>query len=175
MLFKNPGRPRQQERNDDGSTWIRKHYAVTEDLSEVLNLPAPISLVGMAKKSEGKAFQFALGGNCSGWVTIPLEFVEDVEVLRSVTCKDHSRPLVSLKLKSPRTPEGKLFLVMLEGMQAASATRHSPFAMPRSAVGGHRSSAYGPMAVEPGSSPCYRHPQWTVRPATPACLQPELP
>jgi hypothetical protein len=143
----------------------------------VLNLPAPISLVGMAKKSEGKgkAFQFALGGNCSGWVTSSLEFVEDVEVLRSVTFKGHSHPLVSLKLKSPRTPEGKLFLVMLEGMQAASATRHSPFAMPRSAVGGRRSSAYGPMAVESGSSPCYRHPQWAVRPATPACLQPELP
>jgi hypothetical protein len=71
---------------------------------------------GQEVRRQRQGFQFALGGKCSGWVTIPLEFVEDVEVLRSVTCKDHSHPLVSLKLKSPRTPEGKLFLAMLEGM-----------------------------------------------------------
>ena len=117
-----------------------------------LNLPAPLALVGMVKKSEGKgkAFQFALGGNCSGWVTIPLELVEDVEVLRTVTCKDHSHPLVNLKLKAPRTPEGKLFAAMLEGMQSATPPRHPHLATPRSAVGGRRSSAYGPMAIESG-------------------------
>jgi hypothetical protein len=108
--------------------------------------------VGMAKMSEGKGrtFQFAPGLHCSGWVAIPLELVEEVEVLRKVTCKDHSHPLVSLRLKAPRTPEGKVFFALLEGMHSAAVARPSPVAMPRPALGGPRSSAYGPMAIESG-------------------------
>jgi hypothetical protein len=81
----------------------------------------PVRLTGMVKKSGGKerAIEFAPGGNCSGWITIPLEFIEEVEVLRIVRCKDHSHPLVRLNLKAPKTPEGKVLLSLLEGMQAA--------------------------------------------------------
>jgi hypothetical protein len=86
-----------------------------------LGTAVPVRLTGMVKKHEGKekAIQFALGANCSGWITIPLEFIEDVEVLRIVRCKDHSHPLVKLNLKTAKTPEGKTFLSLLEGMQAA--------------------------------------------------------
>jgi hypothetical protein len=86
-----------------------------------LGAAVPVRLTGMVKKSEGKerAIEFAPGGNCSGWITIPLEFIEEVEVLRMVRCKDHSHPLVKLSLKAPKTPEGKILLSLLEGMQAA--------------------------------------------------------
>ena len=79
-----------------------------------------ITLVGMVKKSHGKekTIQFAAGGSCSNWVTIPLDLIDDVEVLKTVPCKDHAHPLVRLSLKTPRTPEAKIFSAILEGMQS---------------------------------------------------------
>lgn len=84
-----------------------------------------ITLTGMVKKSDGKkkdgkekSIQFAAGRSCSNWVTIPLELIEDVEVLKSVPCKDHSHPFVRLTLKTPRTPEAKIFSAILEGVQS---------------------------------------------------------
>ena len=74
----------------------------------------PIALIGMVKKSEGKekTIQFAPGGNCSNWVTIPLEFIDDVEIIKTVPCKDHTHPLVRLNLKTPKTHRSEdLFLV----------------------------------------------------------------
>ena len=80
----------------------------------------PITLIGMVKKSEGKekTIQFAPGGNCSNWVTIPLDLIEDVEIIRTVPCKDHSHPLVRLNLKTPKTPEAKIYSSILQGMQS---------------------------------------------------------
>jgi hypothetical protein len=80
----------------------------------------PITLIGMVKKSEGKekTIQFALGGNCSNWATIPLELIEDVEIIKTVTCKDHTHPLVRLNLKTPKNPEAKIFSSILLGMQS---------------------------------------------------------
>ena len=59
-----------------------------------LGTAVPVRLTGMVKKHEGKekAVQFAPGANCSVWVTIPLEFIEDVEVLRIVRCKRSFAP-----------------------------------------------------------------------------------
>ena len=82
---------------------------------------ASVTLIGMVKKSEAKekAIEFAPGGNCSSWVTIPLEFIEDVEILKFVPCKDHTHPLVRLNLKTPKAPEAKIFSSILEGMQSS--------------------------------------------------------
>jgi hypothetical protein len=87
-----------------------------------VDAPAPLTLVGMVKKSAGKeaSFQFAPGGNCTNWVTIPLELIEGVEVIRTITCKDHSHPLITLSLKSPKTPEGKVFFAILQGMKSST-------------------------------------------------------
>ena len=81
----------------------------------------PITIIGMVKKSEGKekVIQFAPGGNCSNWVTIPLELIDDAEILKTVPCKDHTHPLVRLNLKTPTTPEAKIFSSILEGMQSS--------------------------------------------------------
>jgi hypothetical protein len=92
-----------------------------------LDSPLPFSLVGLVKKSEGKekTIEFAPGGNCSHWVTIPLEYIEDVEVIRTISCKDHSHPLAKLNMKTPKTPEGKLFFAILAGMKSAPETEYS--------------------------------------------------
>ena len=84
----------------------------------------------MVKKSEGKekTIQFAPGGNCSNWLTIPLEFIEDVEIIKTVPCKDHTHPLVRLNLKTPKTPEAKVFSSILQGMQSSLEGMQSMFA-----------------------------------------------
>jgi hypothetical protein len=92
----------------------------------------PITLVGMVKKSEGKerTIQFAPGGNCSNWVTIPVDLIEDVEILKTVPCKDHAHPLVQLNLKTQNTPEAKifaaLFSALLQGMPSSRGMQPMP-------------------------------------------------
>lgn len=75
-----------------------------------------ISIIGMVKKSEGeqKTIEFAHGGNCSNWVTIPLELIEDVEIMETISCKDHTHPLVKLNLITPKTLEGQALIKLLE-------------------------------------------------------------
>jgi hypothetical protein len=87
---------------------------------DTLLTAVPVSVVGMVKKSEGKekTIQFAPQGNCGNWVTIPLELIEDAEILGTVPCKDHAHPLVRLDLKTPTTPEGKIFAALLKATQS---------------------------------------------------------
>ena len=101
-----------------------------------LDTTIPFSIIGMVKKSEGKekTIEFAPGGNCSNWVTIPLEFIEDVEMMKTIACKDHSHPLVKLNMKTPKTPEGKIFFALLQGMKHTSEGKqhyhNTPTAIP---------------------------------------------
>jgi hypothetical protein len=78
----------------------------------------PFSIVGMVKKSDGneKTIKLAPGGHCSNWVTVPLEFIDRVEMVSTVPCKDHSHPLVKLHMKKPKTAEGQLYFDLLEKM-----------------------------------------------------------
>ena len=119
-----------------------------------LGTAVPVRLTGMVKKYEGKekAIQFAPGANCSGWITIPLEFIEDVEVLRIVRCRDHSHPLVKLSLKTPKTPEGKIFLSLLEGMSPAGG--QPPYVgTPMAYAGGGRRGYPGQPLAYAGMAP----------------------
>ena len=77
------------------------------------------SLVGMVKKSAKakRSIEFSLGMQCAVWVTIPVDLIDQVRVLRIVTCKDHTHPLVELSLKAPANPEAKLFASLLQGLQ----------------------------------------------------------
>jgi hypothetical protein len=97
---------------------------------ETLTATFPITLTGMVKKSDGKekTVQFAPAGNCSGWVTIPLELIEDVEILKAVPCKDHTHPLVRLNLKTPTNTEAKIFSSILNAMQSNFDGTPPPFA-----------------------------------------------
>ena len=115
-----------------------------------LETTVPFSIIGMVKKSGGqeKTIEFAPGGNCSNWVTIPLEFIEDVEILKTISCKDHTHPLVKLKIKTPESIEGKLFFALLESMKHSSESKpHNPDA-PQSM----------PMYSKPSSLPINSNP-----------------
>jgi hypothetical protein len=84
-------------------------------------IPESFGVIGMVKKSGGqeKTIEFAAGMKCSGWVTTPIELIDNVELIQTVPCEDHSHPLVKLNLKAPRSPEGKLLYAILEGMTSA--------------------------------------------------------
>lgn len=77
-----------------------------------------MSLVGMVKKSTKakRAIEFSLGESCAGWVTIPIDRIEGVRVLRMVSCRDHSHPLVEMGLKAAESPEARLFASLLQGV-----------------------------------------------------------
>jgi len=113
----------------------------------------PITLTGMVKKSEGKerTIEFAPGGNCSSWVTVPVELIEDVEVLKTVPCRDHAHPLVQLKLKTQNTPEGKVLSSILQAMQSS---RGGTQAMPPSPGGMHPAFAARQLVDEWGDPVC---------------------
>jgi hypothetical protein len=83
-------------------------------------MPESFGVIGMVKKSEGQdeTIEFAAGMKCSGWVTTPIELIENVEMIQTVPCGDHSHPLVKLNLKTPKTPEGKLLFAILDGMKS---------------------------------------------------------
>ncbi|QEL17595.1 hypothetical protein [Limnoglobus roseus] len=65
-------------------------------------LQVPVMLTGMVKLLDIQAgtFLFSAGTACLNWVEIHADSVEKVETLRTVTCKDHSHPLVVLTMKA---------------------------------------------------------------------------
>lgn len=118
---------------------------------------APVRLTGMVKKADGpeKAIRFAPGTNCAGWVTIPLDLIEGVEVLRTVPCRDHTHPFVKLTLKEPRSPEGKALFALLGSMQNAPAAMSAMSAMPagRFPAPGYAGAGPAPSGIRPALRP----------------------
>jgi hypothetical protein len=113
---------------------------------------APVRLTGMVKKADGseKAIRFAPGTNCAGWVTIPLDLIEGVEMLRTVPCRDHTHPFVKLTLKEPRSPEGKALFALLGSVQNA------PAAMSPKPAGPFPGPGYGGAPAPSGFRPALR-------------------
>ena len=94
-----------------------------------LGFPQHTSIRGMVKKSAGteRTIEFAPAGNCDHWVSVPLDYIEDVEFLSQMRCKDHSHPFVVLQLKPATSVEGKLLQALLA---ASSATPQPGRTMP---------------------------------------------
>ena len=89
---------------------------------------------------------FASRGDCDNWTPIPVEGIEEVEVLDSVPCRDHTHPLVSIRLKEPKSEESKLFASL------ASAFNRRGLA-PRSYPGYQPAAFSVGSAVAPGLLP----------------------
>src|SRR5215203_7201287 len=62
-------------------------------------LSAPDAYVGIVKPSQRENSVAFAAKSCDEWVDIPAELIDEVEVLRYVPCRDHSHPLVRLKLR----------------------------------------------------------------------------
>jgi hypothetical protein len=75
----------------------------------------PLTLTGMAKSSEGSSsdFLFVIGTRCGDWVSVPIDMVEHVEVLGTVSCDDHLHQRVTLTFKTPKSPDAVAFAALL--------------------------------------------------------------
>jgi hypothetical protein len=75
----------------------------------------PISATGFVKLPEVKlpeeedTLLFSSGSDCTNWVRIPLRLIDHVQLWRVLPCKDHSHPLVTLVLPSPKHPDATVF------------------------------------------------------------------
>jgi hypothetical protein len=95
-------------------------------------LTAPLALTGMVKTAEESSTEvmFAIGSDCAGWTSVPLNMIDNVEVLGVVPCKDHTHHRVRLTFNPPTSPEGTVFAALLNAATTRRQTRtrvvHSP-------------------------------------------------
>jgi hypothetical protein len=122
-------------------------------------LAEPIVLEGMAKQEDGNtnSFMFSVGTSCTSWVQIPLDIVENIELLRVVGCKDHTHPFIKLYLKEPPTENSfaNLFTSFVKKMTAPAAVRPivrpAPTSLPARPEFGY---CYGQDSGCPSDAPC---------------------
>jgi hypothetical protein len=80
----------------------------------------PITFTGITRETTGKnEISFAFDFDRDNWIAIPSELVESVEVLGTARAGEHTHPRVSLLLKDPQTPDGRLFVSIAMVMQNA--------------------------------------------------------
>ena len=110
--------------NPDSQSFAPEDFIASLERDEI---SPPIVVRGMAKKSDDDQYlQFAPGARCSNWIEIPLASIETVDVVDVVPCKDHTHPLVNLRLKAPETAEGKLFASLAQAGPDRSPGRGLP-------------------------------------------------
>jgi hypothetical protein len=78
-----------------------------------------VTIGGLAKADEKdpSVLLFSTSLSCEAWTPVPTAMVESISELRTVRCKDHSHPLVTLTLKDGATPETAALLAMIQGLQ----------------------------------------------------------
>lgn len=78
----------------------------------------PYTLIGITRETTEKdRISFALDVARDNWLAIPVELVESVEVIGTVTTDGDSHPKVSLQLKDPQSPEGQIFAAVATTME----------------------------------------------------------
>lgn len=80
------------------------------------------SLVGLVKLSnDADSIDFSFT-NCESWVTIRTSFIQEIQFIRSVPCKDHQHPLVEMVFPEFATEEGKLLSSLLTSLAGSQLT-----------------------------------------------------
>jgi hypothetical protein len=79
-------------------------------------ITAPILFTGMVKKTDDATdhILFTHAADCTNWIRIPVTSIENVEILDVVPSKEHTHPLVNLRIKKPQSTEGLLFLALAQ-------------------------------------------------------------
>jgi hypothetical protein len=119
---------------------------------------------GMIKPDEDDpdSILFARPGDCSSWITISADDVEDIKLLHIVRCAGHTHPLVHLFMKEPEGPRAKSFA---ELARLHSAPLHPAAASP---VATHPLAMAAGPTHPPGWTPCHWDwglNQWVCPPA----------
>jgi hypothetical protein len=78
-----------------------------------LTQTAPVSLTGMVKPSDKSDHINFTQINCDSWVELPVELIESAEQVGNRTCKDHSHPVVQIKLKQTDDQLGNILMALL--------------------------------------------------------------
>jgi hypothetical protein len=127
----------------------KQTYSPEEFLDKLQSddLSLPLRLTGMVKQVEDDdtAILFAPGRNCANWVTIPLDVIENVEVVEIVTCKDHTHPLVNIQFKKPGSEEALVFSSLARSLNQLAGS--SPPVVRSSVPIPHWGSRYRPMST----------------------------
>jgi hypothetical protein len=79
-----------------------KNFTPTDFISALAAnaVPAATVLEGLVKPSGAEdALYFSEGRTCEQWTRIPVELLDEVEVLQTLRCHDHNHPLVRLHLR----------------------------------------------------------------------------
>jgi hypothetical protein len=86
---------------------------------------APLAFYGMAKKADdSEHIMFSLGTACSSWIEVPISRIEQIELLNTVACRDHTHPYVKMHLSRPESADALLFSALAQ--QAVSRAITSP-------------------------------------------------
>ena len=100
-----------------------------------------VSFRGMTKESESDdEILFSPHADCSNWVKIPVDQIENVDLITTVSCKDHRHAFVELTLKKPVSADALTF-------SAIAAAQAEGFAKSQQAA-----SAPNPLSVAPRTS-----------------------
>jgi hypothetical protein len=67
--------------------------------------------VGMVKMpAQGSGVILFAEGECTDWIEVPVELIEEVTHLSTANCRDHEHPLVAMRFKEPvGDPAAQLF------------------------------------------------------------------
>lgn len=87
-------------------------YSPQDFLERLVNndFRRPLIITGMIKKAENSdQFLFTFGTSCANWRKVPLNIIDNIEVLNFVHCNDHAHPLVKMTFKEPESEESLLF------------------------------------------------------------------
>lgn len=68
-----------------------------------------IEQVGMVKPSEKEGYVCFTKSGCDNWVDLPIDMIEEAELIGKNTCKDHSHSVMKLILKEPKNLEAQIF------------------------------------------------------------------
>lgn len=88
---------------------------------------SPLTLTGMVKPNDESSTElmFVVGTRCSKWTSVPIDIIDNIAVLGSVPCDEHSHPRVKLTFKTPQSPEATAYASLLRagGTQQGSGRR----------------------------------------------------
>jgi hypothetical protein len=89
---------------------------------------APLGVTGLVKPTaEGQGLLFAPGNDCRNWVSVPLQLIDQVELLGRVRCAGDDFPLVTLRFRAPESAEAQAFAAIATLLSTASSIPQSPW------------------------------------------------
>ncbi|MEV6408819.1 hypothetical protein AB0M58_38775 [Streptomyces bobili] len=82
-------------------------------------LGSTVALAGLINESESddQYASFVVGTECTDWRRIPLSLIDSIQPVRTISCNDHTHPLVKLRLKEPTSDEARLLMSFVTDVQ----------------------------------------------------------